>query len=77
MDDFYKQLATSVIRHSLTVVCGSLVTDGLVTAGDEASFVKIGTGIAVGLIGLAWSWYQKVGQQKLLDEWRAIVGDNG
>lgn len=54
------------IRTALAGVAGSLVVAGAIQPGDESSFVKIGTGIAVYAIPAAWSWWQKVGEVKLL-----------
>ncbi len=69
MDDATSQIVQTagglLVRHALTVAAGSLVTDGLVQAGDQDSFIKIGSGIVVGLAAVAWSWWQKSGQAEV------------
>lgn len=69
MDDMTKQILTtaagSVVRHAMTTAAGALVTDGLVQAGDSDSFVKIGSGIVMGLGALGLSWWQKSGQAQV------------
>jgi hypothetical protein len=71
MDDMTKQVlqtaAASVIRHGLTTAAGALVTDGLIESGDAAGFVKIGSGIVMGVGALGWSWWQKSGQVAVSD----------
>ena len=54
------------IRTALAGVAGSLVLSGAIESSDQASFVKIGTGIALYAIPAAWSWWMHVGQVKLL-----------
>lgn len=69
MDDMTKQILTtaagSVVRHAMTTAAGALVTDGLVQAGDSDSFVKIGSGILMGLGALGLSWWNKSGQAQV------------
>ncbi|GEM_PF-3686106 len=58
-----------LVRHGMTLAAGALVTAGLIHSGqDSSSFVDIGSGIVVGALGMLWSWWQKVGQQRLVDE---------
>jgi hypothetical protein len=51
-----------LIRHGLTGVGGTLVGLGWIGTGDQASFVTIGTGIAMGAISYGWSWWEKRGK---------------
>jgi hypothetical protein len=55
-----------VVRHALTGLAGTLVTLGWIGNGDQASFVTMGTGIAIGAAGVAWSWWQKTGHASAL-----------
>ena len=58
-----------LVRHAMTVAAGALVTAGLIHSGtDQTSFVDVGSGIIVGGLGLLWSWWQKVGHQRVVDE---------
>lgn len=50
------------VRHLLTIAAGSFVTYGLMKSGDSGAFVEIGSGIAMGAIGMLWSWWQKSGR---------------
>jgi hypothetical protein len=70
MDDieYWKMLVGSLVRHGLTSVAGVLVTMGLVAPGDKSSFVQVGSGIVVGLVGLGWSWWRKSGRAKVQAE---------
>lgn len=57
-----KPILAGVVRHGLTALGGVLVTDGVIQSSDVAGFVGAGMVLA----GIAWSWYQKVGQAHLL-----------
>lgn len=57
-----KPILAGMVRHGLTALGGMLVTDGVIQSSDVAGFVGAGMMVA----GIAWSWYQKVGQAKLL-----------
>lgn len=65
-DDSWKKIllawAASAVRHGLTVIGGMLVSDGVITSADETKL--IGSGMI--LVGVAWSWWQKVGQKRAL-----------
>jgi hypothetical protein len=62
-----------LVRHGMTLAAGALVTAGLIHSGqDSNSFVDIGSGIVIGALGMLWSWWQKVGQQRLVDEIRRL-----
>jgi hypothetical protein len=54
------------IRTVLAGAAGSLVVAGAIQPGEEASFIKIGTGIVVYAIPAVWSWWKAVGQVKLV-----------
>jgi hypothetical protein len=80
MDDMTKQILTtaagSVVRHGLTTAAGALVTDGLIESGDSAGFVKIGTGIVMGVGALALSWWQKSGQAQVAAALKKLTAKN-
>ena len=57
-----KPILAGLVRHGLTALGGILVTDGVMQQGETTGFVGAGMVIA----GVAWSWYQKVGQAQLL-----------
>jgi len=63
---FAQPIVAGQIRTALAGFAGSLVVAGAIQPGDQASFVKIGTGIAVYAIPAAWSWWEKVGKIRLL-----------
>jgi hypothetical protein len=45
----------------LMVLAGALVTHEWMVAADQESFVRISSGIAIGIIGTLWSAWQKSG----------------
>jgi hypothetical protein len=61
-----KPILAGQIRTHLAVVAGGLVTAGAIQKGDADSFAQMGSGIAIWAIIAVWSWWQKVGQAKLL-----------
>jgi hypothetical protein len=69
--EILKSTVAGLIRHGLTVAAGSLVTLGLLQSNDSANFVSIGSGLALGAVGIVWSWWQKKGQQQVIDELKA------
>lgn len=79
MDDTTKEILQAAIagtiRHGLTIAAGSLVTVGLLSSTDSGNFIQIGSGLALGAIGLAWSWWQKKGQQAVLAELNKFKAD--
>jgi hypothetical protein len=64
----WQTIAGLIARHVMTSLAGALVTLGLLQASDQNNFISIASGIAVGLLGLAWSWWQKVGAARLKAE---------
>lgn len=54
------------LRHGLTVASGYLIANGALEASDQASFIKIGLGVASWIGVAAWSWWDKVGRARLL-----------
>jgi hypothetical protein len=54
------------IRTVVATGAGALVVDGAIAPSDEASAIKIGTGIVLWAIPAAWSWWEKVGKTKLI-----------
>ena len=57
-----KPILAGVVRHGLTALGGMLVTDGVMQSSEMNGFIGAGMVIA----GIAWSWYQKVGQAELV-----------
>ena len=64
----WQTIAGLIARHVMTSLAGALVTLGLLQASDRNNFISIASGILVGLLGLAWSWWQKAGAAKLKAE---------
>jgi hypothetical protein len=62
--DLLKPLLASAVRHMLTTFGGMLVAQGVMHSSDVNGFVGAGMVIA----GVAWSWWQKVGQAAVADE---------
>lgn len=60
---FWQMVAGLILRHGLTAAAGVLVTYGLMDKGETEQFITIGSGFAIGAVGLVWSWWQKRGQQ--------------
>jgi hypothetical protein len=69
MDDTTKQILQAalagLVRHGMTTAAGALVAAGLLQSGDSANFEQIGSGLVLGVVALAWSWWQKAGQAKV------------
>lgn len=63
------QIAASTARHALTALGGSLAADGILSSTDVPTFV--GAGLMV--LGVAWAWWQKVGQAAALAELNQII----
>lgn len=57
-----KPILAGMVRHGLTALGGILVTDGVMQSSEMSGFVGAGMVIA----GVAWSWWQKRGQQKVV-----------
>jgi len=55
---FTKDQILGFVRHALTLLGGSIVTNGIFTESQMLEAV----GAAVTLIGFVWSWYAKKGQ---------------
>lgn len=66
--DSIQAIGAGLIRHGLTTLGGVLVADGLMKGGDVNTFVGAGMVMA----GVAWSWWQKVGQAKVLAELQSL-----
>jgi hypothetical protein len=56
-----KPILAGMVRHGLTTVGGALVTDGVIQSSDVNGFVGAGMVVA----GVAWSWWNKVGQAEV------------
>lgn len=61
-----EQTLALVIRHGATALGGFLVANGALSNADAASFAQVATGLALGLGGMAWSFYQKHNANKAL-----------
>jgi hypothetical protein len=58
-----KDVALGQLRHYITIAGTALASHGLL-AGDATSqgkFVEMGSGVAIALLGAAWSWWEKTG----------------
>lgn len=56
---FILQLAGSVVRHAITVLCGTLITAGYMTTDQQGQLIQWGLGITGIVLTVAWSWVQK------------------
>ena len=56
-----QQMAGATVRHVLTMGGGALATYGVLQSGQVDQFASLGTGMAMALIGIGWSWWNKVG----------------
>jgi hypothetical protein len=68
MDEGLKVVLGLIVRHGLTTLGGILGTLGVLQSSQNAQFVTTGTGIVVGLMGVAWSWWEKSGRRQLSAE---------
>jgi hypothetical protein len=57
-----KPILAGVVRHALTGAGGYLVAHGYLQSGDSTAFIGAGMVFA----GIAWSWWQKEGQEKFI-----------
>lgn len=65
MDENLQSIAAGIIRHGLTTAGGYLMASGVIHGqGGVQAFVAAGMVI----IGVAWSYWQKVGQAKAMAE---------
>ena len=60
--DTLKPMLALIVRHSLTTFGGVLVSSGYMQSNDMSAF--IGGGMVVA--GVAWSWWQKEGQRRVV-----------
>lgn len=58
----FKPILAGIVRHGLTSLGGALVAGGYMESSQTAAFVGAGMTIA----GVAWSWWQKDGQRKVV-----------
>lgn len=72
-DSLVRTITALVARHALTTVAGVLISAGWVDATQKGQFITISTGIVVGAVGVAWSWWQKVGQRKVVEDMARVV----
>ena len=60
-EGFVTSALTGQIRAVMLAFAGAAITYHWMEPADQASFVRIGTGIAVGILGMLWSAWQKSG----------------
>ena len=65
--EFLKSIIASGARHVLSAAAVWLVGNQMLTASDQQSFVTMGTGVVMGAVAAAWTWYDKVGREQLHD----------
>ena len=58
-DDFVSSVVAGQIRSLLLAGAGFLIAHGWLATADEPSFVRISTGIAVGVFSMLWSAWAK------------------
>lgn len=68
MDEGLKVVLGLIVRHGLTTLGGILGTLGVLQSSQTVQFVTTGTGIVVGLAGVAWSWWEKSGRRQMAAE---------
>lgn len=61
---FTKDQLLGFVRHALTLLGGSIVTNGMFTESEMLEAV----GAAITLIGFAWSWIDKRNNPEKLDK---------
>lgn len=59
MSNLVSLLTGSVVRHLMSMTAGILIGIGWLASADKISFIKISTGIVVGLVAQIWSGAQK------------------
>jgi uncharacterized membrane protein YoaK (UPF0700 family) len=64
--DAAKPYVSAAIRWLLTGTAGYLVQHGMLTNNQTDQFENIGVGLVLGGVTLAWSWWQKTHQAKIV-----------
>lgn len=64
--DIAKPIVAGQVRHVLTGIGAVLTAKGALDPGVTGQFVEIFSGFAMYLIGAGWSWWQKIGQARVL-----------
>jgi hypothetical protein len=54
-----QDLATATFRHLMTAAGGALLSEGLLSKANEATFVQDGVATLMIVAGVAWSYVQK------------------
>jgi hypothetical protein len=62
---FFESVIAGQARHILTGVAGTLIAHGALQSDQQNSFIQIGSGLAMYVVGAGWSWWQKSGQAML------------
>jgi hypothetical protein len=64
--DIAKPIVAGQVRHVLSGIGAALVAKGALDPGVLGQFVEMFSGFAIYLLGAGWSWWQKIGQARLL-----------
>ncbi len=63
-------LARPIVQNQISIALAgvgtTLVASGAIDASEKASFVKIGTGIAMYVIPAAYTWWNDIGRARVL-----------
>jgi len=62
-------ILAGIVRHALTSAGGALVAGGYIQSSKMSDFVGSGMVFA----GIAWSWWQKRGQQEVADMLKKVT----
>lgn len=66
MNELVQYVADDIIRHVLSIIAGTLVTSGALAAGDKTDFVRIGSGVVIGLGTMAWGAVNKLNTHRTI-----------
>lgn len=64
MNEALKPILAGIVRHLLTAAAGVLAAHGYLASSGTEQFIGAGMVLA----GIAWSWWQKSGQQMLAED---------
>lgn len=71
-----KAFLINQLRRGLGMLAATLVTYGCLKGTDVGAFVDIASGIAMGIVSLAWDWWRVKGEKELRDEIAYLKGKN-
>jgi opacity protein-like surface antigen len=69
-DGILKNMATDLARKGLIAFAAYLASVGVLPSTGENDFVAA----CLALLAVAWSWYEKIGQQKVTDALKTVTG---